>query len=88
MDIGEAVNIMRGGLIQVLILAAPVLLIAMGVGLIVSILQASTSIQEQTLSFVPKIVAIFVILILLGGWMFSTLGQYTVNLFSMIPEMR
>jgi flagellar biosynthetic protein FliQ len=88
MDLGEAVGIMRGGLIQVLILAAPVLLVAMGVGLIVSILQASTSIQEQTLSFVPKIVAIFVVLLLLGGWMFSTLGQYTVNLFSMIPDMR
>ncbi|HET7838273.1 MAG TPA: flagellar biosynthetic protein FliQ, partial [Rectinemataceae bacterium] len=55
MGVGEAVSIMRGGIVETMILAAPVLLVAMVVGLVVSILQATTSIQEQTLTFVPKI---------------------------------
>ncbi len=88
MDISQAVMILRGGILQVMLLAAPVLLTAMVVGLVVSIIQATTSIQEQTLTFVPKIAAILVILLLLGGWMISTLRGYTVNLFSLISEMR
>jgi len=65
-----------------IILSAPILcLTALVVGLIISILQATTSIQEQTLTFVPKILAIMLVLALLGGWMFSSLGDYTVQLF-------
>ena len=60
---------------------------ALIVGLIVAILQATTSIQEQTLTFVPKIFAILAVLALLGGWMFTTVGQYTIELFEKIPEM-
>jgi flagellar biosynthetic protein FliQ len=78
---------MRGGVFQILLLSAPLLLTALVVGLIVSILQATTSIQEQTLTFVPKILAIMLVLALLGGWMFSSLGDYTVQLFKMIPQM-
>jgi flagellar biosynthesis protein FliQ len=87
MSVGEAVSIMRGGIFEILILSAPVLLIAMVVGLVVSIFQATTSIQEQTLTFVPKIAAIFIVLALLGGWMFGSLAQYTRDLFAMIPQM-
>ncbi|MBL8965849.1 MAG: flagellar biosynthesis protein FliQ [Spirochaetaceae bacterium] len=87
MSVGDAVAIMRGGILQILILSAPVLLVAMVVGLIISIFQATTSIQEQTLTFVPKIAAIMLVLLLLGGWMFGTLGTYTRGLFSMIPSM-
>jgi flagellar biosynthesis protein FliQ len=87
MSVGDAVSIMRGGVFEILILAAPVLLVAMVVGLVVSIFQATTSIQEQTLTFVPKIVAIMLVLALLGGWMFSSLQQYTRDLFAMIPQM-
>jgi flagellar biosynthetic protein FliQ len=78
---------MRGGIIEILVLSAPVLLVAMTIGLIVSILQATTSIQEQTLTFVPKIAAIMIVLALLGGWMFGSLAQYTRELFAMIPSM-
>jgi flagellar biosynthesis protein FliQ len=85
--VGEAVSIMRGGIVETMILASPILLVAMVVGLIVSILQATTSIQEQTLTFVPKIAAIMIVLALLGGWMFGSLAQYTRELFSMIPSM-
>jgi flagellar biosynthetic protein FliQ len=57
------------------------------VGLVVAILQATTQIQEQTLTFVPKVLAILLVLALLGGLMFSHLGDYTVRLFQMIPAM-
>jgi flagellar biosynthetic protein FliQ len=78
---------MRGGILEILILSAPVLLVAMVVGLVVSIFQATTSIQEQTLTFVPKIAAIMFVLALLGGWMFGSLAQYTRDLFALIPQM-
>ncbi len=87
MSVGDAVSIMRGGIVEILLLAAPVLLVAMVVGLVVSIFQATTSIQEQTLTFVPKIAAIMLVLALLGGWMFGSLSEYTRNLFAMIPEI-
>jgi flagellar biosynthetic protein FliQ len=60
MSLGFAVSLFRSGLVQVLLMAAPALLIGVGVGLLVSIFQATTSIQDQTLSFVPKIAAILV----------------------------
>lgn len=87
MSIGDVVSLMRGGVFQVLLLAGPILLAALVVGLIVSVLQAATSIQEQTLTFVPKIIAILGALALLGGWMFSSMGDYTRELFRMIPGM-
>ncbi len=87
MTLGYATYIFRTGVLQILILAAPVLIIGMAVGLIISILQATTSIQEQTLSFVPKIAAILLALILFGPWMFTTLSQYAQNLFARIPDM-
>jgi len=87
MSIGQAVTIMRGGLFEILIISAPILIVAMVVGLIVSILQATTSIQEQTLTFVPKIAAILIVLAFLGSWMFGSLAQYTRELFAMIPQM-
>ncbi|MDR2534694.1 MAG: flagellar biosynthesis protein FliQ [Treponema sp.] len=87
MSIGEITTLLRGGIFQVLILAGPMLFAALTVGLVVAILQATTSIQEQTLTFVPKIIAILVVLALLGGWMFASLGDYTVRLFEMIPDM-
>jgi flagellar biosynthetic protein FliQ len=68
-------------------LAGPFLAAALIVGLVVAILQATTSIQEQTLTFVPKIVVILLVLFLLGGWMFGILGDYTTELFRQIPQM-
>ncbi|MDR1930618.1 MAG: flagellar biosynthesis protein FliQ [Treponema sp.] len=87
MDIGEVTSLLREAIMQVLLLAAPLLLTALVVGLVVAILQATTSIQEQTLTFVPKLIAILLILGFLGGWMFTSLGDYTVRLFRMIPEV-
>jgi len=87
MSIGEVTMILRGGIQQVLVVAAPLLLSALVVGLVVAILQATTSIQEQTLTFVPKIFAILLVLAFLGGWMFTSLREYTIELFRRIPEM-
>ena len=87
MSIGDVVSLMRGGIFQTLMLAAPLLITALTVGLVVSILQATTSIQEQTLTFVPKIIAILLVLALVGGWMFASLRDYTIQLFSLIPDM-
>ena len=87
MSIGDVTALLRGGILQVLLIAAPLLLSALAVGLFVAILQATTSIQEQTLTFVPKVITILLILALLGGWMFSSLSDYTVDLFRQIPNM-
>jgi flagellar biosynthetic protein FliQ len=87
MSIGDITTLLRGGILEVLFLAAPLLLSALTVGLVVAIFQATTSIQEQTLTFVPKIIAILLVLGFLGGWMFSSLGDYTIQLFKMIPSM-
>jgi flagellar biosynthetic protein FliQ len=87
MSVGEVTSILRGGVLQVLLLASPLLFSALLIGLVVAILQATTSIQEQTLTFVPKMLVILLVLAFLGGWMFSSLGQYTTELFRRIPDM-
>lgn len=68
-----------------LLVSAPLLLTALVVGLIVSILQAATQINEMTLSFIPKMLAIFLAMLLLGPWMLGTLIDYTKDLFQNIP---
>jgi len=78
------VTLLRDGVFQILMMAAPVLGSALIVGLIVAIFQATTSIQEQTLTFVPKLITILAVLALLGGWMFVSMRQYTLNIFAMI----
>lgn len=87
MSMGTAIQILRTGVLQVLIVASPILIIAMLVGLIVSILQATTSIQEQTLTFVPKIAAILLALMFFGPWMFGILVVFTESLLDQIPQM-
>jgi flagellar biosynthetic protein FliQ len=87
MSIGDITTLLQGGIREVLMLASPLLFSALIVGLVVAILQATTTIQEQTLTFVPKVIAILAILGLLGGWMFSSLGEYTAELFRRIPDM-
>lgn len=78
---------MRGGIEEVFILILPVLSAALVIGLVVAIFQATTSIQEQTLTFLPKLVIILVVLALLGSWMFSDIRDYTITLFRLIPTM-
>jgi flagellar biosynthetic protein FliQ len=70
-----------------LMISAPLLLVALGVGLIVSIFQAATQINETTLSFIPKLVGIFITLVVAGPWMLSVLGDYMREVFTSIAFM-
>lgn len=87
MGVGDIVVLMRGAVWQVFLLCAPVLGAALVVGLIVAIFQATTSIQEQTLTFLPKMLVILGLIALLGSWMLVSMRGYTLNLFSMIPRL-
>ncbi|KWW10930.1 MULTISPECIES: flagellar biosynthesis protein FliQ [Bacillaceae] len=75
------IDIAEKGIYMVLIIAGPLMVIALVVGLLVSIFQATTQIQEQTLAFVPKIVAVLLGLILLAPWMLSHLLSYANEIF-------
>lgn len=82
MTVNDVTGIMGQGLYTIIITAAPVLLVSLSIGLIVSIFQAVTSIQEQTLTFVPKVLGIFLTLILLGHWMLNNMIEYMTNLWA------
>lgn len=77
----RVLDIMRTAILMIIKVSAPMLLVALVVGLIVSVFQTTTSIQEQTLSFAPKIVAIFLAMIVFGPWMMSTLIEYINELY-------
>jgi flagellar biosynthetic protein FliQ len=68
-------------------IAGPVLLLGLIIGLLVSIFQAVTSIQEQSLSFIPKVVGVAVLIVVLGPWMLNQLVTYAQNLYLAIPSM-
>lgn len=72
---------------MIIIISAPMLIIALAVGLIVSVFQAMTQIQEQTLAFIPKILAVFLSLILFGPWMLTLLLDFTRDLFQQLPQL-
>jgi flagellar biosynthesis protein FliQ len=85
----EVLNIGRQCLLVTLQLALPILLFGLVAGVLVSIFQAVTSIQEFTLTFVPKLLAVILALAIFGPWMLSTLVSFTVNVFSnMAPVIR
>ena len=79
--------IARETLYTVILVSGPLLLVSMLSGFLVSIFQATTQIQEQTLSFVPKVVLIMVFLVLLGPWMMNTILTYTRNIYYIIPQL-
>lgn len=81
MDIG------RQAIEMTLLLSAPLLLAALVIGLIISIFQAATQINEQTLSFIPKLVGMFLVLILAGPWMLQMVVDYIRRLFESIPQI-
>ncbi|NLW07570.1 MAG: flagellar biosynthesis protein FliQ [Clostridia bacterium] len=80
-------NLAREALTTALLLAAPPLGLSLVVGVGISILQATTQIQEQTLTFVPKIVAVIVGVLLLGSWMLNVLIQFTLNIFTNLSNL-
>lgn len=74
-------DIIRDALFMIIKVSMPILLTGLIVGLIVSIFQTATSIQEQTLAFIPKIVAVFLAIIIFGSWIMNVLSTYTTELF-------
>jgi flagellar biosynthetic protein FliQ len=81
------VSIGQQALLVLLMVSAPMLLAALAVGLLVSIFQAATQINEMTLSFIPKLVAVFVTMVVAGPWILSTLLDYMRRLFMQIPSL-
>ncbi len=73
---------MKEALLMIIKVSLPILMTGLVVGLIISIFQTATSIQEQTLAFVPKIIAVFLAIILFGPWIINMLSTYTIRLFS------
>ncbi|KJR98169.1 MAG: flagellar biosynthesis protein FliQ [Peptococcaceae bacterium BRH_c4a] len=81
------IQIVRDALMMVLVIAAPILVAGLLVGLIISILQATTQIQEQSLTFVPKLIAVLVLLVVMAPWIINVLVGYTTELYLKIPLM-
>jgi len=82
------IQLIREAFYYVLIVAGPLLLLALIVGLIISIFQAATSINEQTLSFVPKLVLVFIVTVLVMPFMLSNIKTYTIGIFNLIPTLK
>jgi flagellar biosynthetic protein FliQ len=86
-DESTVLDVGNDALYLIMYLAAPLLAAALIVGLLISVLQAATQIQEQTLSFIPKLVAMALALMLMGPWMLQLWISYTQELFMRIPGM-
>lgn len=82
MTVDDVTMITKEALFLIIKVAAPVLLVSLIIGLVISIFQTVTSIQEQTLTFVPKVLGIFLAIILLGHWMLNSMMDYMVRLWS------
>lgn len=82
MTVDEVVMIANDALFTIIKVSAPVLLVSMAVGLIISIFQTVTSIQEQTLTFVPKVLSIFLMIMLIGHWMLTEMANLMTDLWA------
>lgn len=84
---GQVMEILQGALLVALKLTAPLLIVSIVIGLIVAIFQAATQIHEQTLTFVPKVLAIALLLLILGSWMMTVMNDYVNEIFARIAMM-
>jgi flagellar biosynthetic protein FliQ len=87
MDTSTVVDLGRQALWMTILISAPMLVVALIVGLIIGIFQAATSINEQTLSFIPKLVSLGLTAAIFGGWMINSLVDYTRILYGRIPGL-
>jgi flagellar biosynthesis protein FliQ len=87
MNQDTVVNLATQAMTLAMEIAGPMLLVGLVVGLVVSLFQAVTQIQEQSLSFIPKIVGLAVLIVILGPWMLGQLVTYATNLYSSIPQL-
>ncbi len=87
MEIATVVDLGRSALWAVLGISAPLLAVALGVGLFIGVIQAATSINEATLSFIPKLLVLGATLAIFGGWQLSMLVDYTRDIYKRIPAL-
>ena len=87
MDSAAVVDLARQAQWMTIIISGPLLAVGLIVGLVVGIFQAATSINEQTLSFIPKVFAIGLTVSIMGGWMINTMVDYTKAIFTRIPNL-
>ncbi|GAA0362032.1 flagellar biosynthesis protein FliQ [Alkalibacterium iburiense] len=87
MSIQNVLDVLQDAFLVLIRVGGPILVVALVIGLVVSIIQATTQIQEQTLSFVPKLFAILLTLLLLGNFMLNTLVSFTERLFGIIAGL-
>ncbi|HEX3037494.1 MAG TPA: flagellar biosynthesis protein FliQ [Oscillospiraceae bacterium] len=87
MTISQITDVMQAAMVVALKLSAPILVISILIGLVISIFQAATQVHEQTLTFVPKMAAIALILILLGPWMMETMNDFVKYIFELIVKL-
>ncbi|MFM8864410.1 MAG: flagellar biosynthesis protein FliQ [Limnohabitans sp.] len=87
MDTATVIDLGRQALWITMLISAPLLLVALAIGLFIGIIQAATSINEMTLSFIPKVVAMGMTLAIFGGWQINTLVDYTREVFMRIPGL-
>ena len=87
MTIQSSLDILREAFVTIMTVAGPVLLIVLVIGLVISVIQAATQIQEQTLSFVPKVLAVIGSLIIFGNFMLNSIIAYTEKIFEIISGL-
>jgi flagellar biosynthetic protein FliQ len=87
MDVSAVIDLAKEALWVTLLVSAPLLLVSLAVGLLVGIVQAATSINEATLSFIPKLIAMAVSIVLFGNWQLSVLADYIKTVFQRIPTL-
>lgn len=87
MTVSDVMGVLQQGILVAVKAAAPILIVSMAIGLVISIFQAATQIHEQTLTFVPKLIAIVVILIVTGPWVMETMMDFMHYIFDTITKM-
>lgn len=87
MDQSVITGVMRDAVMTIITVGAPLLLAALVIGVAISIFQATTQINEQTLIFIPKIIGILLVILILGNWMLTRLSNYTTGLFDQIGRI-
>lgn len=87
MEQSEVIIVLQDAITTILTVAGPMLVVAMVVGLIISIFQATTQINEQTLAFVPKLVAVLLVLLITAGFIFTTMSEFTTRMFAYVGTL-
>ncbi|HMV77313.1 MAG TPA: flagellar biosynthesis protein FliQ [Leptospiraceae bacterium] len=83
----DAITLLRDAIFVTLKISSPILITALIVGFVIGVLQTTTSIQEPTIAFVPKLIAIFVVIVVFSGWIIKVLTDYTRDIFMMIEKI-